>query len=305
VYTVVGAGSVGSLLGGFLHAAGIPVRLVGRSDHMEAIARDGLRLEGDAEELEIRGIDTGGPDEGTILLCLHAPQAIALAPRFAGRSVVAFQNGVGTEPALARHARVIGAVWRMTSTLVRPGLVRFTRRGRVIVGRHPSGVDGEVDALARDLSRAGFEAVVSGTILADKWLKLLTNLVSPLHAIVRKEDHARPAFGELKARILREARDVLRARGIEARSCDGKDPSVDALVEAQARPAPRARPVCNSTWRQLSLGRRPPERFHETIAALALEAGMRAPLHEAFERLLDRAPAPECFTLEETLCALG
>ena len=45
VVAVVGAGAVGCYFGGMLARAGVPVTLIGRSRHMEAIARDGLRLE--------------------------------------------------------------------------------------------------------------------------------------------------------------------------------------------------------------------------------------------------------------------
>jgi len=46
VTAVVGAGAVGCYFGGMLARAGVPVALVGRAAHMDAIARDGLRLEG-------------------------------------------------------------------------------------------------------------------------------------------------------------------------------------------------------------------------------------------------------------------
>src|SRR5262245_41211734 len=43
---VVGAGAVGCYFGGMLARSGVPVTLIGRPRHMEAIARDGLLLEG-------------------------------------------------------------------------------------------------------------------------------------------------------------------------------------------------------------------------------------------------------------------
>src|SRR5262249_6542444 len=42
---VLGAGAVGCYFGGMLARAGAPVTLIGRPHHVEAIARDGLRLE--------------------------------------------------------------------------------------------------------------------------------------------------------------------------------------------------------------------------------------------------------------------
>src|SRR5271156_3215965 len=43
---IAGAGAIGSIVGGMLHAAGRDVTLLGRRTHLEAIARDGLRISG-------------------------------------------------------------------------------------------------------------------------------------------------------------------------------------------------------------------------------------------------------------------
>ena len=42
---VVGAGAVGCYFGGMLARAGVPVTLIGRAAHVDAIRRDGLFLE--------------------------------------------------------------------------------------------------------------------------------------------------------------------------------------------------------------------------------------------------------------------
>src|SRR6266849_2627949 len=42
---VAGAGAVGCYFGGMLARAGVPVTLIGRAPHVEAINRDGLLLE--------------------------------------------------------------------------------------------------------------------------------------------------------------------------------------------------------------------------------------------------------------------
>jgi 2-dehydropantoate 2-reductase len=41
---IVGAGAVGCYYGGMLARAGVPVTLIGRPAHVEAMKRDGLRL---------------------------------------------------------------------------------------------------------------------------------------------------------------------------------------------------------------------------------------------------------------------
>jgi len=292
MYTVFGAGSIGTVLAGLLADAKVPVAIAGHH------AVENLRLEGDDETVEAR-VPVVSEPEGTILLCVHGPDVLDLCPRWPGRTVVTFQNGVKAEAAAARWCEVIGGVWRMTCTLKEPGRVIFTKRGRVILGRYPEGVDPEVEAIASDIRRAGFDVGVSPRIQGDKWLKLFLNLASTAHALVRHEDHTRPEFGQLKGAILEEARDVFRKAGIVAVSGDGRDLSMDEEIERHRKGGGRARPVYNSTWRQLSLGRRPKERYHDTITALG-----DAPRNAAMLALLDRATRPECYTAEEALTAV-
>jgi 2-dehydropantoate 2-reductase len=293
-YTVFGAGSVGTVLAGLLADAGVDVRLAGRG----AVAD--LRLEGDDETVVAR-VPVVEEPEGTILLCVHAPDVAELCARWPGRSVVTWQNGVASEEAAARHCRVIGGVWRMTCTLTEPGRALFTRRGRVVVGRHPAGRDPEVEALAADLRAAGLDVGVSERIANDKWLKLCLNLTSAPHALIRKQDHGRPEFGAVKAALLEEARGILSAAGIEARSCDGRDASLEAEIEKHRAGGTRRRPVYNDTWRQLARGRRPKSLYHDTFVELA---GGGAPRNAAMLELVRRATEPECYSVDEVLTAL-
>ncbi|MHC4225701.1 MAG: ketopantoate reductase family protein, partial [Planctomycetota bacterium] len=177
MYTVFGAGSVGTVLASLLAGGERPVRIAGRS------AVSDLRAEGDDETVRARVPVTTDP-EGTILLCVQEPDVETVCAAWPGREVVTFQNGVASEEAAARHCRVVGGVWRMTCTLIEPGRARFTRRGRVVVGRHPEGEDTAVHALASDLRAVGLDVGVSSRIGCDKWLKFFVNLTSAPNALV-------------------------------------------------------------------------------------------------------------------------
>jgi len=296
-YTVYGAGSVGTVLAAMLAEAGVPVALAGRG------AVPALRVEGDTEEWRAT-VPTVDEPEGTILLCVHEPDVPGLCARWPGRTVVTFQNGVASERAASRHCPVIGAVWRMTCTLVDPGHALFTRRGRVILGRWPAGVDEEVERLGAALRAARLEVGLSRDIQADKWLKLFINLTSGPNAVIRKAHHATPAFANVKRVLLEEALDVFAWAGIVARSCDGRDPEPEAELERQVRASGRTRPVYNATWRQLARGRRPSERYHETIVELGRRHGRPAPRNAAMQRLVDEAPGPECYGVAEVFALL-
>jgi len=249
-----------------------------------------LVLEGDEETVRVR-VPVVEEPEGVILLCVHESDVADLAPRFAGRTVVTFPNGVIAERVAARWCDVVGAVWRMTCTWTAPGRALFTRRGRVVLQSSP---------IVDDFVAAGFDVGVSTDIEADLWLKLLCNIGSTPNAIIAARDHTDLRFGELKASLVREAWDVLRSRGIEARSCDGRDASPEEEIERQRTAKPRVRPVHNDTWRQLQRGIRPSERYHATIASLG-----PAPRNEAMDRLLDEAVGPECFRLDEVVGRIG
>ena len=296
-YTVFGAGSIGTVLAGLLAHAGVDVRLAGRN------ATGRLHLEGDDETVDVR-VPVAVRPEGTILLCVHAPDVADLCRGWKGRTVVTFQNGVESEAVAARHCEVIGGVWRMTCTLVEPGVARFLKRGRIVVGRWPEGADEGVRGLAADLGRAGFDVGVSEDILRDKWLKLFANLTSAPNALVRRRDHGRPEFGAVKAALLEEAREVFKAAGVDARSCDGRDASVDEEIERQRASRARRRPVFNATWRQLSLGREPKEKYHDTVVQLASEHGVEASRNLTMLQLLEAARAPECYSVESLFTAI-
>jgi len=296
-YTVFGAGSVGTVLAALLADAGIPVAIAGRD------ATGDLRVEGEEESLRV-GVPVVEQPEGTILLCVREPDVAGLCERWPGREVVTFQNGVESESRAARHCRVIGGVWRMTCTLIDPGHARFTRRGRVVVGRHPAGVDEGVERLAAALRAARLDVGVSRDIRSDKWLKLFANLTSGANAVIRKAHHATPPFAAVKRLLLEEALEAFAWAGIVARSCDGRDLEPERELERQVRMPPRKSPVYNATWRQLSRGRRPCERYHATLAELGRRHGFAARRNEAMQLLIDEAPGPECYGAAEVLARL-
>src|SRR5688572_23368846 len=100
---IVGAGAVGCYFGGMLARAGLPVTLIGRQQHVDAINRDGLFLERSDFQGYIK-IQAATSSESIrnaaiVLLCVKTidteTAALALAPHLAGNAIlVSFQNGV-------------------------------------------------------------------------------------------------------------------------------------------------------------------------------------------------------------------
>lgn len=333
MHTILGAGSVGLVLGAQLARSGVPTRLVTRRrEAAERLASEGVRIQ-DAASGEVWSAKleaTAGPNaaigDGPVWVCVRGPDTedaaralAAVAPR---ATVVSVQNHVDNESILARHfEHVVGAVWRQPCTRTGVGEAMLLGRTRMVLGGWPRGAGPEVEALAEVLRRAGIEVGVSQRIEEDLWLKLCVNLMSAPNALVRRPDHTTRTFVELKARLLEEARAILDAEGVRTGSCDGRDRSLDEEIQhvraslargTSARPLP----VYNHVWTGLrpavgsADGRKPPveaDALHRRILALAARHGVEAPVNARVLAALEDAwrsdRGPECVGAAELLGA--
>src|SRR5580704_8816147 len=100
---VMGAGAVGCYYGGMLARAAHDVVLIGRPQHVEAVERDGLRLETQAfdEYVRLRASTEASAVEGAqlVFFCVKSTDtesgAVAIRPYLAPDAVVlSLQNGV-------------------------------------------------------------------------------------------------------------------------------------------------------------------------------------------------------------------
>jgi 2-dehydropantoate 2-reductase len=316
---ILGAGSVGLVLGARLARAGRTVRFhVRREEAARALREGGVVVEDPASGGYWRAAVEAEPGPpraaGPVFVCVRGPDNEAVAASLAAVAPAAVpvnvQNGVAGDAVFARRfTRVIGAVWRAPCTRVEPNRVRTLRDPRVILGLHPAGEGPDVESLADLLRGAGLDVGVSRRIAEDRWLKLCVNLTSSPNALVRQDEHASAAFVEIKVRLLEEARMVLAAAGIAARSCDGRDRSLDAEIEwhrgslAQGEAA-RRMPLYNSTWSALAHGLPlETDEYHRTVCMLGGRHGIATPVNarvlEALERAREGKLGPECYGAEE------
>jgi 2-dehydropantoate 2-reductase len=322
LHAIVGAGSIGLALGARLARAGHSVRFVVRSENAARAIRDqGVTVEDPASGESWRAradacTELPAGEAGVVLLCVRTPDtgaaAGALARSAPHATLVNVQNGVEGDAIAARHfRRVLGAVIRHPCMRLAPNRVRALGAGRIAIGAHPSGGGSDVDAIAAALRGAGYDVGVSQRIGDDRWLKLCFNLMSTPNALVRPAEHATRAFTEGKARLLEEARDALAAAGTAARSCDGRDRSLDQEIAFQRSAlergeAARALPIYNSLWVALSSGAPlEADAYHRAIIALGARHGVATPTNERVLRGLERALreqlGPESFAAAELL----
>ncbi len=223
---VFGAGALGSLLGALLSREN-EVYMVGRREHVNAVAGDGLRVEGHTEGTFKPGVGEKLKDSpfypNWIILTVKAYQTEQAGKEimdvFRDVPVLSFQNGIENE--LILRDMGIDAVGGVTShgvTLMEPGRIRHAGVGRTAVGELDGRVSMRVRALAYVLSNAGMLTEVSGNISGEIWLKGAVNsAINPITAVLGVRNGALleiEALRELGDSIARECGKIAEAHGI-------------------------------------------------------------------------------------------
>jgi 2-dehydropantoate 2-reductase len=192
-FAVVGAGSVGCYFGGMLARAGVPVTLIGRPTHVDAMRAHGLRLETRLfdETVLVSAATAVSAIAGSdvVLLCVKSidteTTAREIAP-FLGPDtvIVSLQNGVENAEILSRVLPqcVIPAVVYVATEMAGPGHLKHHGRGELVIGEAPRST-AIVDAFAR----AGVPVQVSEHVMGALWSKLIVNCAyNALSAIAQK-----------------------------------------------------------------------------------------------------------------------
>jgi 2-dehydropantoate 2-reductase len=214
---IVGGGAMGSLFGGLLAEGGLDVALIDVwREHVEAIARDGLKLVGHGGERTIRVTATSDPRSvpaADVILF----QCKAFANEAAARSVahlvapatavISFQNGLGNEEALGRilgDEHVLGGLTAQGAVVVAAGVVRNFGDLPSYIGELAGGLSERAVAIADALTRHRLPTTASANIKKEKWQKLLGNVaLGAVSAATDMTSAEMVAIPELRAVILR------------------------------------------------------------------------------------------------------
>ena len=170
---VMGAGAVGCYYGGMLARAGHDVVLIGRPQHVEAVKRQGLRLETQILDERIR---VSASTEGSVvqraqlvLFCVKSTDtesaAAAIKPHLAPDALVlSLQNGVENADRLRAllPQEVIAAAVYVGTEMARPGHVRHHGRGELVIERSKAS-----DHVARALIAAGVPTDISDNVRSE------------------------------------------------------------------------------------------------------------------------------------------
>jgi 2-dehydropantoate 2-reductase len=220
---VFGAGAIGSVYAAKL-SAHHPVTVIGRPDHVAAIARDGLRVIGrESFTARVRAaVDLGALPKNTLCLLTtkvndNRRAAAALATAVQPDTIVlCVQNGLGSEAVvkdvLAGRCLVLRAVTQFGAIFSEPGVVDLKVSGYTLIeaGSHSQ-------AVADLLTASGLDGRVSPAINTEIWRKLIFNcVINPITSIVGSEvgGIADPRLDPLKRLVIDECLRVAAIDGV-------------------------------------------------------------------------------------------
>jgi 2-dehydropantoate 2-reductase len=222
---VIGAGAVGSYLGGVLAASGREVWLLGRRGGM-SVASERLVLERRESPQTVLvhriGDPAAGPSHpGLVILAVKVfdlEHALLAAARWPGAALLTVQNGIGAEAAAvaARTSPLLAGSLTTAVELVDGG-VAARRTGGLGLAAVRNADAPSLTALAASFAAGGLPTRVFADATAMKWSKLLANLLanatSALLDMEPRAVYADPYGFELERRQLLEAVAVMRREG--------------------------------------------------------------------------------------------
>jgi 2-dehydropantoate 2-reductase len=254
---VMGAGAVGCYYGAMLARAGHDVMLIGRPQHVEAIKRQGLRLETQTfdERIRVSASSEASAVQGAqlVLFCVKSTDtesgAAAIKPHLATDALVlSLQNGVDNADRLRAllPQEVIAAAVYIGVEMAGPGHVRHHGRGELVIEASKAN-----DEVARVLVAAGVPTDISDNVRGALWVKLIANCAYNALSAIAQLPYGRLVKGEGITAAMRDLVDecvtVAKADGVTLPG------DVDAAVRKIAETVPGQ---YSSTAQDLARGKR-------------------------------------------------
>lgn len=259
---VVGAGAIGLLVGGELALGGHDVTFVARRTLGATLRQSGLHLTDASGARLIRSIGVVGTVAEAaalgepfdwLLLAVKAYDVAGAADEISAAFptppvIVTFQNGLGSEEAVARvigDDRLVSATITIPVTLPAPGQVEARRSGGIGVAPHGPTTDAPARAIADALVGVGFPTRYYADYRSMKWSKLLLNMIGNASSAILdmppEEIFADRRLVGVELAAVREAVAVMRAWGVRAVRLPGQP--VALLPPASRLPALVLQPV--------------------------------------------------------------
>jgi 2-dehydropantoate 2-reductase len=242
-FAILGAGSLGLVVGGHLAKSGHDVVMVGKPEQVQRLQ------EGEIEIVSANGFSTrvrgaSRPEElepaDYLIVLVKARDTMAALDRVAGvefSGVLSLQNGMAKNGQLAERfgwPKVIGATTILGATLLEPGRTQHTMRGATYFGEFDGERSERVVRLANAFSEAGLKTEVPESILSAEWSKLCQIVPAALLSSVSRLEYYKVCksrdLAELFIAITHECAAVARASGVEIGDYEGF--TIRTLAEA-------------------------------------------------------------------------
>jgi 2-dehydropantoate 2-reductase len=292
---IMGAGAIGSVIGGMLARKEHKVTLVGRKPHIDEIRKNGLHISGIWGDYTVRDINAVTEPlhehQDIIFLTVKSfdtARAATEAAPMVGPStvVVSVQNGLGNIETLVEifgKEKIIGGMAIFGAILPEPGNVRVTvMASETLVGELDGSLTSRVKDIADMLDSAGIPAKASDNIMRDIWHKALYNIaLNPLSAIfgvsygeVADNPHTRWLVKQMISEAFQVAKASCRSLGINT-----ADEYLEILWNQKLPPT---RDHKSSMLQDILRGKRTEIDFiNGAVVRLGAENGMETPYNNA------------------------
>lgn len=296
---VLGAGAIGSLLGGLLSEVGLDVTLVGRQAHTKAIRSRGLHISGvvGSKTIRIESEASASAIKGKadMILCTvkayDTEQAATDAKTLMGKDSIflCMQNGLGVENEAAKvlgEANVTRGVTNTGALLVKPGYIECTGVGDTIVGCPNEDWKPKISGLVEALNSAGLPAMLTRNISNAVWTKVLVNVgINAIGAITRLKNGdllSNPYLKDLMRSAVTEALAVSEKAGLNLKKED--------IVEKTFKIAEATAANKNSMLQDAEKGKRTEIDFiNGAVARIGKSIGIPTPINDTLTALVKGA----------------
>ena len=235
--TIIGAGAMGSTIGGYFHLGGADVRLVAPSAaHIDKINADGLRMNinGENKIIRLRGYHAASEIGEKMDLVVIVTKGHQLESAIQGAlclfdentACMAIQNGIGNVEILSRYvdpSRIYASIVQLGASRPEPGTVQVLKRKGAMLSCGPVSQEEPTDkirAITEILTQGGLDAfpMTRAEINRKIWYKMTANCTGNSCCAVTRLSLGRftncPEGIEIKSGLLEEILAVAACEGV-------------------------------------------------------------------------------------------
>jgi 2-dehydropantoate 2-reductase len=293
---VLGAGAIGSLIGGLLSGVGLDVTLVGRPSHINAIRSKGLHMSGSTgtRTIRVKAVTSTSAikEKADIILCTAKAYDTRSAAIDAKRLMdkkslfLCLQNGLGVEKEAADilgGMNVARGITNNGALVIKPGYLRHTGIGETIIGCQDPQWRTLTESLVDSLNTAGLPTRIVGDISKVVWSKVLVNVgINALGAITRLRNG-----GLLSNKWLRDLMRSAISEGTAVAEKAGINLKDEGIVEQTFKIAEATAANKNSMLQDIEKGKRTEIDFiNGAIARIGKEIGIPTPINDTLTALV-------------------